>query len=135
MYLCVLLSGGQQQVDELSQRGLHEDAINLYSLCASDGSPDLVKGVDIEKLHETCADALILKGDFDKAVKHYIDGSVDFVSVMRHFPDLVPSSLHETFAIRTKESPPMQGQVLQRAAAAVVRFCDYHRTKVSFRRI
>lgn len=81
------------KVDELSARELHEDAIHLYSLCAT-AAPDYVKGVDINRLHETCANALLAKGDFDKAVKHYIDGNAEFVSVIRRFPDLVPPAMH-----------------------------------------
>jgi hypothetical protein len=80
-------------VDELAARGLHEDAIHLYSLCAAE-APDYVRGIDVHRLHEACASALLQKGDFDKAVKHYIDGAAEFVSVVRQFPDLVPVSMH-----------------------------------------
>ena len=92
------------QVEELSTRGLHEDAINLYSMCAAPdtGAPDYVKGVDVLRLHETCADALLQKGDFDKAVKHYIDGNAEFVSVVKHFPDLVPQSMHPLLGITVR---------------------------------
>ena len=127
---------------------MHEDAINLYSLCAAD-APEHVRGVDIAKLHETCANALLQKGDFDKAVKHYIDGNTEFVTVIRRFPDLVPQSMHAMFNVQGQgqgqqgskaggsgggatSGGGMTGQVLQRAATAVVHFCDFHRPKVKF---
>ena len=89
-------------MDELSARELHEDAIHLWSICAnSQESADLVKGIDIAGLHETCANALLLKGDFDKAVNHYIDGNTEFVSVIRRFPELVPQPMHEMLSIQT----------------------------------
>ena len=37
-----------QQVEELSARGLHEDAISLHALCAAD-APEYVRGVDINR--------------------------------------------------------------------------------------
>ena len=36
------------QVEELSARGMHEDAINLHALCAAD-APEYVKGVEINR--------------------------------------------------------------------------------------
>ncbi len=75
-------------------RGQHEDAVMLYNLCA-DKCPEYIKLVDASVLHETCADGLVAKGDFDKAVKHYIEGNVDFLVVMKQFPTFVPTSLQD----------------------------------------
>jgi hypothetical protein len=142
-------------VDELAARGQYEEAITLHAMCATD-APDYVRGIDIGRLHSTAADGLRVKGDFDKAVKHYIDGGAEFVGVIRHFPDFVPQNMHAMLGIQVgmtsvplcwfganlfsspvaeqnnAASPGMKDAVLQRAATAVVHFCDYHRPKVQF---
>ena len=51
------------------------------------------------RIHITCAQALQEKGDYDKAIKHYIDGNAEFVSVVKRFPELVPTSLHAAFGV------------------------------------
>lgn len=88
-------------MDELAARGQYEEAITLYSMCATD-APEYVRGIDIGRLHSTAADALRVKGDFDKAIKHYIDGATEFVSVIRYFPDFVPQSLHSMLGIQVR---------------------------------
>jgi hypothetical protein len=88
-------------VDELSARGQHEEAIALYSLCAAD-APEYVRGVGIARLHALAGDALLIKGDFDRAVKHYIDGNTEFTSVIRHFSDFVPTTMHPMLGIAVR---------------------------------
>jgi hypothetical protein len=42
---------------------------------------------------------MLAKGDFEKAIQHFIMAKTDFVDVARHFPDLIPLPLHIAFNV------------------------------------
>lgn len=56
-------------------------------------NPALLDGIDTATLYEANANALITKGDFQKAIDNFINAKSDFLIVAACFPDFVPQSL------------------------------------------
>lgn len=80
--------------------GLYEQALQLCSLCRSTdksrkglGGGLLLKGVDVNRLHELHATSLWLKGDFDKSVGHFLKAGTPLWRLLRLIPEIVPPTL------------------------------------------
>ncbi len=116
--------------------GLFEEAITLYTMFSENGSV-VPPGVDPSKLYEQCGAALLNNGYFDKAVLNFIAGGTDFMAVVRLFPDLVPLPLHAVIGVGVASAASgarkLIGAALQKAAAALVTFCDHHRPRIEKR--
>lgn len=85
-----------QQVKGLVDAGLYEEAISLWMMCAD---TNYTAGINIAQLHEACANSMMQKGDFEKAVNNYVQADTDFVTVIQQFPEFVPKQLHSAFHI------------------------------------
>lgn len=81
---------------------MYQEAIDLYSVCINAGDFAIEHSVNISALHETSANALLLKGDFEAAVNNFILAHTPFVKVIQQFPDLVPLPLHLSAGITGK---------------------------------
>ena len=131
--------------------GQFEDALNICALSRSSAS---VRDVNVELIHEKYALSLFQKGDFDGCVSHYIAGKSNVVAVLMLFPDLVPVVLQTVYASITRavraqstgsvrgagsgigtpsgwgQMNKLTGLVMNRAAAALASYCEYHRAGV-----
>lgn len=115
------------QVNTLITNGMFEEAINLCQLCPFADKRE----IDLIQLHESSANTLMIRGDFPKAIDHFIQANTQFLSVAKQFPDFIPLSMHVMFGIT--QTKKLTGNVLHRAAAAVVTFCQFHRLKLNKR--
>jgi hypothetical protein len=124
------------QITALQDVGLYEDALNL---CRLSPYPTIqLRSIDTARIHERLAQSLFQKGDFEEASSHWIEARTPPDLVLSLFPDFVPLALiAPTFGNKSSTTaskpvtPKLTGTVLYRAAAAVVRFCEFHRTMVS----
>lgn len=78
------------QVSALVSNGMFEEAISLCQLCPFADKKD----IDLIQLHESCANSLMARGDFPRAVDHFIQANTAFLVVAKQFPDFVPLQLH-----------------------------------------
>lgn len=119
------------QVTRLVESGLYEEAINLSTLCRDNIS---LRDIDIPKIHEKFANSLLLKGDYEGAVTNFIAASTNPITVLAQFPDLIPISLHSWAGIvpggKSLQASKLTGMILHRAAAALVQFCEHHRSQI-----
>ena len=129
-----------------------EEALSLCSLCATikaDESSDVdqqwhVDEAAVKSIHQRYAFSLHQKGDFEGAVIQYIAGGSSPATVMAMFPELIPhslltalqpSGLGPNLGLSSVAPPPaamprLSGMILNRAASALVSFCDHHRPAV-----
>ena len=84
------------QVDYLINSQQFEQAINLCKVC---NNAELLVGINLIGLYESAANAMINKGDYEKAIGYFIMAKTDFVDVARNFPDLIPLPLHLSFNV------------------------------------
>jgi hypothetical protein len=84
------------QVDHLINSSQYEQAINLCKICSNS---DLLAGINLIGLYENSATAMLAKGDYEKAINHYIMAKTDFIEVARNFPDLIPLPLHFVYNV------------------------------------
>ena len=113
------------------ETGLFQDALNLCTLCHQPAVQ--LKDIDIGRIHEKFAFSIFQKGDFDEAINNYIISKTHPVQVLNLFPDFVPLSLQTMDRSRVKgneKTMKLIGNVLHRAASAVVKFCEFHRAHV-----
>lgn len=141
------------QIMSLLDAQRFEDAINLCILCQH--NPQL-KDIDVPGVHEKYAFSLYQKGDFEGCIAHFLKADSNPKKVLALFPDLVPTNFNGFLGIsqasasvvapsRATSTRPvsapavassvpatgkMTGLVLQRAAAALVSFCEHHRTQM-----
>lgn len=137
----------------------YEDALSLCSLSEKSLSQDTVQAkgggtesVSLKQIHEQYAFDLHQKGDFEGAITQYIAAETPPASVIALFPELIPHSLIAAlnsapsamaaaasnpaalgFAGITAPPQPLQklsGMILQRAASALLSFCEHYRTDV-----
>ena len=119
----------------------------LCNTCQSYGTQTSVQlaDIDVRSIHEKYGTVLYQKGDFDGAVVNYISAESDIVDVLSLYPELIPQSLF-TSLYPQRGYPPvspllnisgvvnsvkLQGAILNRAAAAVVQYCEKKREKVN----
>ena len=117
---------------------------------AGDRSGDMVSLKDI---HEQYAFSLHQKGDFEGAITQYIAAETPPASVIALFPELIPNSIvvalnsvpsvsmtaegnPATLGLSTVSPPPsmlqrLSGMILQRAASALLTFCEHYRNDVN----
>ncbi len=114
--------------------GLYEEALNICTLCRQ---PSQLKDTDVGKVHEKYAHSLFLKGDFDESISNYITAKTNPVQVLLLFPDFIPLTLQSSDrktkgsnTIGVEKQSKLVGNVLHRAASAVVKFCEHHRPHV-----
>jgi hypothetical protein len=84
------------QVDHLINGQQYEQAINLCKICSN---TELLAGINLIGLYESSAHAMLMKGDYEKAINHFIMAKTDFVEVARNFPDLIPLPLHFVYNV------------------------------------
>lgn len=109
--------------------------------------------ISMKQIHEQYAFSLHQKGDFEGAISQYIAAETSPARVIALFPDLIPNSLivalnsaHPTAAIAAANpatlglssvilpSEPLQklsGLILQRAASAMLSFCEHYRADIT----
>lgn len=122
----------------------------------NDGQTTKIGGADdiiIQQIHEQYAFSLHQKGDFEGAVTQYIAAETSVASVIMLFPELIPNSLltvlnsvptcsvltsdypaaigYGGVMSPTKPTPKLSGMILQRAASALLTFCEHHRAEVN----
>jgi hypothetical protein len=126
--------------------GLYEDALNVCALCRQ---PDVqLKDLDVSRIHEKlgnllyplmkcpfyirahAAFSLFQKGDFEESIASYVLAKTNPSQVIMLFPDFVPNALLGSKQSAAKKGK-LTGTVLNRAASAIVKFCEYHRPHVS----
>ena len=128
------------QIMSLTADGHYEAALDLYNLSPKEGS---VLDVQVNKIHEMYAHLLHSKGDFEGAIRNFIDANGSAATVLSLFPEFVPGVYHSYCKGAAAQStafvkaaaklsdggdrPAMTGTVLARAAAAIVTFCEHHR--------
>jgi hypothetical protein len=130
-----------------------EEALSLCTLCATikaDESSDVdqqwhVDEAAVKTIHQRYAFSLHQKGDFEGAVIQYIAGGSSAATVIALFPELIPhsllaslqpSGLGPNLGLPSVVPPPaamprLSGMILNRAASALVSFCDHHRPAVA----
>jgi hypothetical protein len=84
------------QVEYLVNGNQFEQAINLCKVC---NNAELLAGINLINLYESAANAMIVKGDFEKAINYYIMAKTDFVDIAKNFPDLIPLPIHISFNV------------------------------------
>lgn len=147
-----------KQIKILMQQNAYEEALSLCALCkeqsAGDGEEKATSGGDItvKQIHEQFAFSLHQKGDFEGAVTQYIAAGTAPASVIALFPELIPNALvtalnsapsasmvaevnPATLGLSAVTPPPaplqkLSGMVLQRAASALLSFCEHYRADV-----
>ena len=139
------------QIKYLEEACHFEEAICLYNICIN--NPQL-REVNILRLHENYGLHLFQKGDFENAINNFIKAEVDPLKIIAKFPDMVPTIFHGTLGISQNSSimgstrasmnnsnrsstrmsiggTKIGDAVVQKAAASLVQFCEYHRNLVS----
>jgi hypothetical protein len=131
----------------LVESGSFESALSLCnSLRPVGGAPNAqLADIDVESIREKYGSVLYQKGDFDGAVVQYLAANSDMLSVFSLFPDIAPQQLFASLYPNrvglgnSLEGSPipggggrLQGQILHRAAAAVVQYCEKKRAKVGW---
>lgn len=81
------------QVKAMAAAGDFEDAINLMKLAGAEADAAVERDVDLAQLHSDCGRSLLRKGDFEKAVSHFLEGGVDLADILQLLPDFLPPAL------------------------------------------
>lgn len=122
--LALRMSPLPAQVNHLVANGCFEEAINLCKLTHTTDKKD----INLMQLHESCANTLMNRGDFPKAVEHFLAAGTAFLIIAKQFPDFIPLPMHVMFGIQ--QAKRLTSSTLQRAAYACVTCCLAHRPKM-----
>jgi hypothetical protein len=109
--------------------------------------------ISLKQIHEQFAFSLHQKGDFEGAITQYIAAATAPASVIALFPELIPHALvtalnsapsaaaaaeanPATLGLSAVTAPPsplqrLSGVILQRAASALLSFCEHYRAEGS----
>ncbi len=112
-------------MEELVNAGLFEEAINLTKLCGYVENNLSSSSIDLISLYKSSALVFLQKGDYEKAIQHFIFAKCEFLDIMKYFPDFIPSSLQSVWRVSASESKPLSDVALVRAANAVIQLCEH----------
>jgi hypothetical protein len=119
------------QVDSLVKANRYLDALSICSLC-----PEQVAagGIQLSSIHEKFASNLLVMGDFDAAINHFLQARTPPFKVLSLFPTFFPNKLPlppSAKGVRPtytgKGSPFASPKAAERAAASMVRYLESHR--------
>lgn len=130
------------QISYLVDKGLYEEALRIHQLSRQ---PNMLKEVDINKIHEKFALSLFQRGEFEESIVHFISAGSSAIDVLLLFPDFVPAPLQQSTSSKFQsiltQTRSMSGDggkgvklnanTQSRAAAALAKFCNHHRRRVS----
>lgn len=131
------------QIAYLVEKGLYEEALRVHQLSRQ---PNLLREVDISKIHEKYALSLFQRGEFEDAAVHFIAAASHPMEVLQLFPDFVPAPLQSPVSGRlqglmtqvraastdtSKSTAKTATNSQSRAATALAKFCNHHRRHVS----